>query len=112
MYVIRVSGNCGGIVRHCVICYQLKYFPHITVQFVLQHQLQMSELTSKLVTGIVTSQPTGYKFSRCSYVLSLLRPDIIKELDLVVSLYSPPLNTSPPLTTNTGFSYMLVICDS
>lgn len=25
----------------------------------------------------------GYKFSRCSYVLSLLRPDIIKELDLV-----------------------------
>ena len=56
-------------------------------------------------------------------MLSLLRPDIIKELDLVVIkfIYTvPPLNTAPPLTTNTaayfqvsntGFSYRLVICD-
>ena len=34
-----------------------------------------------------TSAAVGYKFSRASYLLSLLRPQIVKDLDLKVSLF-------------------------
>ena len=46
--------------------------------FERRHLLGGAAVTEEIVPG--------YKFSRASYVLSLLRPTVIKELELVVSI--------------------------
>ena len=53
-----------------------------------------------------TSHGTGFKFSRCSYVLSLLRPDIYKDLELKVGLKRTRIRFETGISTRGGPLYL------
>ena len=78
--------NCRDSLKRTSTCnylfvqaaYLAKYGLSVAV-FEKRHVLGGAAVTEEIIPG--------YKFSRCSYVLSLLRPIIIKDLELEVRVY-------------------------
>ena len=83
------------VVLSLFLC-ELSYSQHVTNIFLLSKAAYLAQKglsvglfeRRHLLGGAAVTEEIvpGYKFSRASYVLSLLRPTVIKELELVVSI--------------------------